>query len=146
MTRSALPVLALFAATLLPACDLVTLPESGPEMATYYVSANRVTGAPTTNATSGFPTRIAIEYISPDGVKRDTIRGAVSWSRVFERSKLAEFRLTATNLTVDTTRTQLLKGFVGATLSQGSTVIAKDSSKAVVSLDAANPVIETPAQ
>lgn len=146
MNRTALSVLALSAATLLPACDLVTLPESGPELATYYVSANRVTGAPTTNASTGYPTRIAIEYVSPDGVKYDTIRGAVSWSRVFERSKLAEFRLKATNLTVDTTRTQLLKGFAGATLLQGGKVIAKDSSKAVASVDAANPVIEGAAQ
>lgn len=137
---SLLVAAALFA---LPACDLVKVPEDSPELATYYVSSNRLTGAPTTNATVGYASRIAIEWVSPNGVMRDTLTGArVSWSKVYERSDLAEFRMTATNLTTDTTRTQLLKGFVGATLMVDGAVIAKDSAKAVASVDAASPVIE----
>lgn len=127
----------------LPACDLVKMPEESPELATYYVSSNRLTGAPTTPAGTAYANRIAIEWVSPDGVKRDTLRGAgVTWSKVYERSALAEFRLTAKNLTTDTTRAQLLKGFVGASLLVDGKVIAKDSAKAIASVDAASPVLE----
>lgn len=127
----------------LPACDLVKVPEDSPELATYYVSSNRLTGAPTTNATVGYASRIAIEWVSPDGVMRDTLTGAgTTWSKVYERSALSEFRLTARNLTTDTTRAQLLKGFVGASLLVDGAILAKDSAKAVASVDAASPVIE----
>lgn len=143
MTRPAFVLgVVLVGASALAACDLV-LPEEGPELATYYVSSNRLTGAPATNATVGFATRIAIEYVSPDGVKYDTLLGArASWSRVYERSALGEFRLKATNLTPDTTRAQLLKGFAGATLMLGGKTIAHDSSKTVASVDAASAAIE----
>lgn len=129
-------VLAAAALAALPACDLIHLPEESPERATYYVSAN----GPSLTAV---PDTIYVDYMTPDGMKRDSFPGAAraSWSRVFERKALTEFKLTASRQGGGTT-----PGFLSASLLVDGQTIAFDSSRSVASVDAANPVIERAAQ
>ncbi len=109
----------------LAACDTGG---SDSNMAVYYVSGVRYTGATTAAAATS---RIAIEYVSPDGVKRDTISGAlVTWSKMFDRDALAEFRLKATNLSARDTFKR--PNFVAASLLLDGKAVAADSSRTTV--------------
>lgn len=113
----------------LAACDVVQFPKDAPAQATYYVSTNRLRTA------GRAATTVAVEYVTPDGVRTDTVRGALtSWSRVYERGALAEFRLKATNLTAplatDTARVKDT-GFVGVVLMLDGEIVARDSSRTV---------------
>jgi len=94
----------------------------------YYVAGVRYTLAGTARATA--TSRVAIEYASPEGVKRDTISGALAtWSKVFDRDDLPELRLKATNLSARDTLKQ--GNFVAVTLRVGGEVVATDSSNTV---------------
>lgn len=118
----------LLLAFLLAACDPFGLPEGKTDTATYYVATGTVTGTTTQSAN-----RIAIEYASPDGPVRDTLRGTqASWSKVFDRDDLASFTLTATNLTPPDTAGNA--GFISASLLVNQKTVAFDSSRTSVSL------------
>jgi hypothetical protein len=124
MTRLAAAALLLLP---LAACDTGG---SDAEKAVYYVAGVRYTlnaSRAVTTATS----RVAIEYMSPTGVKRDTISGAlVTWSKMFDRDELPELRLKATNLSARDTMKQ--PNFVSVTLRVGGEVVAQDTSATMV--------------
>lgn len=123
MTRFAAIALLLFS---LSACDS----GSDTSEAVYYVSGVRYT-LNAANARVTATSRIAIEYVSPTGVQRDTIAGALaSWSKVFDRDELSEVCLRATNLSARDTLKQ--PNFVAATVRIDGEVVASDSSSTMV--------------
>lgn len=133
MSASSRP-LALAAALLtlsLGACDdVVRVPDTSVEGVSYVVTAARyLRPATSTGSSTPLTSRIAIEYTSPDGVKRDTISGIlVSWSKRYPSANGFTPSLTAQALTPRDTVRARTRNAVGIRLKVGSTVKSDSTS------------------
>ncbi len=119
------PLSLVFSLVLLAGCGPFGLPDDPVEKAAYYV-ASHTSGSVTAST-------IAIAYETPEGTRRDTLRGALaSWSKVYDRDALPSFSITAENLTPPDTAGNA--GIVAVSLIINQETVAFDSSRTVVSL------------
>lgn len=112
--------------------DVVRVPDTSVEGVSYVVTGARYRSAATaTTAPTPLPSRIAIEYTSPNGVVNDTIAGTlVSWSKLYASADGFTPRLTAQVLTPTDTSRARVRNAVGLRLKVGTTVITDSTSGA----------------